>query len=148
MEQRRSLNGGADYVEVTIGVVEGTYVRLRSDVAHQGRPWFAFSAELHGIGLDASVGVLEYGSTQDLGSFLSDLAESWRGWEGTKTYNSLEYDLTVEARREGGHNVLRFTVRAGTSQSWTATLVVMLEAGEEMANVAREVSDLIARCRS
>lgn len=135
--------------EVTIGTVGGTYVRLRVAPSPQEEPYFTFYAELHGAGLDASVGVLEYGEKHDLGSFLSDLANSWRGWEGTKTYNSLEYDLTVEAHREaGGHNILRFTVREGMPPLWTATLELMLEAGEETASLAREVSTFMALLRS
>ncbi|WP_338017432.1 DUF6228 family protein [Streptomyces adustus] len=42
-----------------------------------------------------------------LHSFLSSLAEDFRGWEGARTWHSSEYDLTISAEHQSGGHVQR-----------------------------------------
>jgi hypothetical protein len=36
-----------------------------------------------------------------LDSFLASLAADWQGWEGTRTWNTLEHGMSIEANHEG-----------------------------------------------
>ncbi|MDQ0664724.1 hypothetical protein QFZ35_003222 [Arthrobacter ulcerisalmonis] len=47
----------------------------------------------------------------DLVLFFADLAENWRGWNGTRNYESMEHDLLLEAVHTGSHVELHFTLQ-------------------------------------
>ena len=77
-------------------------------------------------------------------SFFDDLGVHWwTGWEGTKTYESLERQLTISATRDVvGHVALRVSMRDGMGgANWLAEATLYLESGhlEELAHRAREV---------
>ena len=74
-------------------------------------------------------------------AFFQDPADSWRGWDGTKTWESIEHDLTIEARSDAGrHCLLSFTVRNGPMRTWTAQIDgISIDAGEDLASLARAV---------
>jgi hypothetical protein len=80
-------------------------------------------AELRSTGLLATRRVY-HGYTQgfsDLANFFAELAADWRGWEGSRSWESVEGDLRVEAQHKFGHVQLRVTVRAygaGLGQRW------------------------------
>ncbi len=103
----------------------------------------SFVIEVQGAGLDASTVVLSV-NVSSLGDFFSELARDWRGWEAPRRWDSLEGELTIEAHQDGtGHDWLQFTVRHNTPPDWTLTLVVSVEAGEQMANLAGDVRDFV-----
>ena len=103
----------------------------------------SFEIELRGAGMTATRTVFVYASS-GLASFFIELAEAWRGWEGSEVWESPEHDLTIEATfRHGGHDHLRFTARNGPMPTWRASVEVDVEAGEEMTQVAREVARLL-----
>jgi hypothetical protein len=76
-----------------------------------------------------------------LDTFLSSLAEDFRGWEGTRTWRSLERDLTLSAEhRPGGHVHLRWGIHDHPpSEDWQFEATTVHEAGEEMRNLATEI---------
>ncbi len=79
-----------------------------------------------------------------LGAYFSELADEWRGWLGTKVWESPENDLTINATSDAGrHARLRFVVRNGPLYDWTASVDVEVDAGEEMAGIARDVELLM-----
>lgn len=77
-----------------------------------------------------------------LAVFFNDLAESWRGWPGTKSWASVERDLTIEARCDPGrHCFLSFTVRDGPVHSWTVGMDdISVDAGEDLTALAKSIS--------
>ena len=82
-------------------------------------------------------------------SFFEELARSWRGWRGAKTWASYEKDLQFSAIADGkGHVFLRVNLAAGASDDqWRAQAELALEAGqlEAYAKDFRAFSDAAAR---
>ena len=98
---------------------------------------------LRGPGLSAERRVFVFAFSR-LGTFLAELAESWRGWRGVKKWRSPEADLTIGAESDGGAHVrLRFRVGNGPVPTWTASIEIEIEAGEELAGLAREIEHLL-----
>ncbi len=62
--------------------------------------------------------------------FFDGLAESWRGWSGTKDWASYERDLEFAATADGkGHIFLRVKLAAGGSDhQWRAQAELLVEA--------------------
>jgi len=78
----------------------------------------------------------------DLTGYFHDLAEGWRGWSGEKVWKSPEDDLVIAARSSSGHDLLTLTVRDGRVPTWTASVDVEMEAGEEAMATARSIAEL------
>ncbi len=108
----------------------------------------SFVVEFQADGLDVTRCVFAFG-WDGLDSFLSEIADSYRGCEGTKGWTSPEGDLEVEAEADHrGHNTLRFTARDGAIPMWWATAIATVAAGEDMANLASSVKSFLAPLRS
>jgi hypothetical protein len=105
----------------------------------------SFEVTLRGPGLVANRTVFMF-AFSGLPRYFAELAQSWRGWEGVKAWESPEHDLTIEATfTPGGHDRLRFIARNGPIPTWKASVEVDVEAGEEMARIARTVQNLFPR---
>lgn len=76
-----------------------------------------------------------------LDTFLSSLAEDFRGWEGTRTWRSLERDLTISAEhRPSGYVHLTWGIHdRPASEAWHFETTTVHAVGEEMRNLAAEV---------
>ncbi|MFI5809336.1 DUF6228 family protein [Streptomyces sp. NPDC051561] len=76
----------------------------------------------------------------DLDAFLSSLAEDFRGWEGARTWRSLERDLTISAKHHsGGYVHLTWGIHdRPPSEEWKFHTTTVHAAGEEMRNLATE----------
>jgi hypothetical protein len=86
----------------------------------------------------------------DLAGFLLRLADDWRGWSGTRVWNALEHEMTVDARHDGRGYVslgvtLRRPERAYADDAWSARVVFVLEAGEELTALARSIDELLSQ---
>ena len=76
-----------------------------------------------------------------LADLFAYMAEHWRGWEGLRTWGSLEGELKIAARTDRlGHVYLDVTLREGAPEKWTLRTNLVLEAGmlEQAAKGARE----------
>lgn len=75
-----------------------------------------------------------------LDTFLSSLAEDFRGWEGACSWRSLERDLTISAEhRPGGYVHLTWGIHdRPPSEEWHFETTTVHAAGEEMRNLAAE----------
>jgi len=64
--------------------------------------------------------------------FFIELAESWRGWRGTKDWQSYERDWKLSATADGkGHVFLQVGLAAGASDDqWRVQATLVLEAGQ------------------
>ncbi|MFF4361298.1 DUF6228 family protein [Streptomyces sp. NPDC001604] len=63
------------------------------------------------------------------------------GWDGVRTWQTLDRDLAVSAVfRSGGHVGLTWTLRPWHSfpGSWSASVTIWLEAGEQLAAAASD----------
>lgn len=86
----------------------------------------------------------------DLAAFLASLADDWRGWRGSRIWHALEHEMSVAGVHDGrGHVSLEVTLRrpngAFADDAWSARSVFVLEAGEEMTTLARDIESLLAQ---
>jgi hypothetical protein len=84
----------------------------------------------------------------ELIAYLGDLAASWKGWDGTKEYVSLEKDLSLSSRHDGyGHVRTEVTLNKqdGSSDEWSCTGWVTTEPGAQMDEAAATAGELFAR---
>ncbi|GIE79046.1 hypothetical protein Aph02nite_49960 [Actinoplanes philippinensis] len=105
--------------------------------------------ELHEDGLTATtmakVGSGFDGREATLARFMGDLVADWRGWNGSRVWQSLEHELTVEARHDRRrcvslHVMLRHSGPSWDDTAWSATAVFTLEAGEELSRLAEDLA--------
>jgi Family of unknown function (DUF6228) len=123
----------------------GAEVTLRDVHDQDGYGSVSFVVELVDQGLRAESSVSSYESGgAGLAGFLADVAAEWRGWEGTRQWDSRRA-LRVEARHDGHANVrLRFSLQSLHSPGgWNASAEVELAAGEELASLAAAVASLL-----
>jgi hypothetical protein len=96
-------------------------------------------------GLDASRRVWEYeAGFNALVAFFNGLAADWRGWQGERTYESLEHDLRLTATHDGHVQLVIQLREPFVRNGWSATAVVQLDPGEEMARAAEDVAALLS----
>lgn len=76
-----------------------------------------------------------------LPAFLEQLAHGYRGWEGIRSWRSLQGDLQVDATwNAGGHVDLTVSLRPGEHEpGWELISVFSVEAGAEMERLAATV---------
>jgi len=123
------------------------FLQLTADAAEDGPPQFLL-AELQLRGLSASVRVVHSYATgfADLAEFFQCLAEDWRGWDGVRTWESLESDLKIDASHQYGHVQLRVTIQRFQpdwgNEGWTATGDLTIEPGEQLSRIAQEIKAL------
>jgi hypothetical protein len=98
-----------------------------------------FLAELRGSGLTAAASVSSYLS-EGLDTFFESLAADWRGWIGERRWSSLEGEFTLRAECDrSGHVYLEAVLHSGAPPVWSATVNLIVEAGqlERLASRAR-----------
>jgi hypothetical protein len=80
--------------------------------------------------------------------WLADVAESFRGWQETRSWESLECDARIHATHDGrGHVTLRFAIRgphAYQPDAWESAVSITLDAGEDMRTFAREIESFLS----
>ena len=115
-------------------------VVIRSD--GRGDYWIA---ELRGESVSAQLRFYALGST-GLGEYFGELAASWRGWDGDKTWAALEGDVVIAASHDGLGTIgvvveLRDEPSVRDDPDWRAALVLTLDAGA-LAALARHARAL------
>lgn len=135
-----------DGVEITGEPGRGS-VRLRCP----HRPWddvvLDFRCEVADSGVNAATWVRTLDG-DGVVAWVASLAESFSGWDGTRTWESLDHDLRIDATHDGrGHVSLRFVIRGPRGYepgAWEASVVVTLDAGEDMRRLAAELTELVS----
>lgn len=134
--------------EVRLGYSpEGIFVLNDPKRGDDGELW-SIAATLGFEGLRVSKRINVHYSTcmDELIAYLIDLAEQWRGWKSTKTYRSLEGDLTLTARHDGKHVLLDVEVkRFDPPREWSARGTVVTDPGAQMEEAAAAAKVLLAR---
>ncbi|MFD7282332.1 DUF6228 family protein [Streptomyces sp. NPDC059862] len=102
-----------------------------------------YAVELWAPGLAARVDeVVAWIWDSDLAPFLEELAADYRGWNGERSWQTNDKDLTVSAVfRSGGHVGLTWTLRPWPKAAggWSASVTTWLEAGEQTTSLASDV---------
>jgi hypothetical protein len=110
------------------------------DPVRSGNEVASFTATLTADGMKASTGVYVM-SGDGIANLFEEMAAEWRGWDGVKTWESLEGDLEVAAEHDRlGQITLRVMLRRWQSPpEWEARADLTIDAGEQLANTAREL---------
>ena len=113
---------------------------------------YTVSTELHAHGMTATTVAKVDGifadSVTTLSGFVESLAADWTGWSEVRTWQSMERELTIDARHDGrGYVSLGVTLREPgpdwDDTAWSARAVFVLEAGEEMTRLAADLTHLL-----
>ncbi|WP_341830022.1 DUF6228 family protein [Streptomyces liangshanensis] len=100
---------------------------------------FVVRARGEWVSVEVSVRTM-YGDGLD--GFLAKLAEGLRGWDGSRTWRSLERDLTLSATHgSGGYVRLTWGLHGGpaSDNGWRFEATTVHAAGEDMRRLAAEV---------
>ncbi|MFD4347438.1 DUF6228 family protein [Streptomyces coelicoflavus] len=102
-----------------------------------------YAVELRAPGLTARVDeVVAWIWDCDLTTFLEELAAEYRGWDGERSWQTNDRDLTVSAVfRSRGHVGLTWSLQPWPQAAgrWGASVTTWLEAGEQMTSLAADV---------
>jgi hypothetical protein len=108
-----------------------------------------YRAELNCGAMHAAVEFYEM-NIRPVGDFVNGLASAWRGWDGERTWGSLEGEVGLRASHDKLGTVklaaeLRSDVYAsqGGGYLWTATALLFLDAGG-LDSLARRAAELAA----
>jgi hypothetical protein len=112
-----------------------------------GEIWWC-TARLHVSGLMAEkqrVSAHYAVAFRDLIEFFQQMARDWRGWTGSRVYESLEHDLRLAATHDGRHVRIAVTLEQSSQEDgWRVTAVVVLEPGEQLSQAADDVRALLS----
>jgi len=133
--------------EVVFGSEQSGLLVLRDPRRGDDGEIWSVTAAIETAGLNAETRVATHYATHfdELIAFIADLADSWRGWRGSKTYSSLERDLRLDAVHDGAHVRLRVTL-TGSNQppQWTVTTELTSDPGAQMETAASDARSLLA----
>ncbi|MFD4634527.1 DUF6228 family protein [Streptomyces sp. NPDC058284] len=125
----------------SVGVTFRDRFSLDADSVH-------YAVELWAPGLTARVDeVVARVSDRGLSAFLAELAADYRGWDGERSWQTDDRDLTASAVfRSGGHVGVTWVLRPWPQAAggWGASVTTWLEAGEQMASLAADVRAFLA----
>lgn len=131
-------------------------------IGHQGVLNFRVEGEARGLkatindlsvtaelqGLRASKDVHDIDGWSALLSFFEELALNWRGWDGDKTFDSLEGDFQLSAKHDG-HVRLSFELtQFERPTTWAAKGELTLDPGEELTAAVEALRELLATQKS
>jgi hypothetical protein len=75
----------------------------------------------------------------DLADFFEDLAVNWKGWEGVKSWASIEEDFALSCKSDNpGHVAMQVTLKSGLYEDdWCVKAVIYMDAGQLGAIASR-----------
>ncbi|WP_051551241.1 DUF6228 family protein [Nocardioides sp. URHA0020] len=103
------------------------------------------SVTIEGRGLRASRQVYEGydGGFSSLAFYFADLVANWRGWPGSRDYESIEGDLRIQATHDGHVNLRVALWESAVPEGWRVEAEVRLDAGEALTAAASDVAALV-----
>ena len=104
-----------------------------------------YQARLRGEGIDATVAVF-HDAGDFIGAYFSELAANWRGWDGERSWRSLEDALEFHASiSKSGAVTLRVCLRNSDRFTWCVTYDFSIENGslDALAEAARAFGQLL-----
>ncbi|WP_144660124.1 DUF6228 family protein [Paenarthrobacter nicotinovorans] len=94
-------------------------------------------------GLRASKRVYDFDGWSALLSYFEELERDWRGWDGDKSFDSLERDFRLSAKHDGHVRVTFEIENFDRPDPWTAMGVVNLDPGEELTAAVESLRALL-----
>lgn len=103
------------------------------------------SITLDGPNLLASRQVYEGydGGFSSLACYFNDLADNWRGWDGSRDYESIEGDLRLQATHNGHVNLRVLLWESTVPTGWRVEVELRLDAGEALSSAAADIAGLV-----
>jgi hypothetical protein len=131
-----TVNGVDDDPSVEIPSCDG-----RRSLRFHSRRGDYFDASVEGDGPRASVRVWGYTDCDFLVDLFESLARDWRGWEGERSWSSIEGEFSIAAgTTKAGHVTLALTLRHNDFKDhWRLDVSVFTEAGQ-LERIAREIA--------
>ena len=122
-------------------------VSITFESAHRDSGGYVDLLDVTVRGPDLQAGVAAYAGWEsgfdDLVRYFEDLEHFFSGWEGERVFESIEQDLRLVATHDGR---VRLGVRLWqyvTRDPWTVETTVVLQAGEELRQVTRDLAALV-----
>jgi hypothetical protein len=140
VEERWLRIGEPSGVTITIGG--------GNDPFNDGLDFVDFPVSIVGEGLEAKTWVRSAERSSQgrtLAEFFEGLAEDWKGEKGEPAWEAIEHDMGISVERDSfGHVLLAFELRQSYRRNaWSVRVVVKVEPGEEMSQVAAGVRRLL-----
>jgi uncharacterized protein DUF6228 len=134
--------------EAVISSSKGSRAVVLSNPEWSGGELDYFTATIRAEGLSATRRIYAYGAATLIG-FFEDIAVAWRGWEGEKSWASVEGDLEFAATHDGlGHVSLRARVaNLGEGWDWDAWCELILDAGAHLEATLGEIRRFVENGR-
>lgn len=80
-----------------------------------------------------------------LAAYFRELADAWSGFKGTKSFASLEGQLTIDARHDGVGTVwCLIHLREPSPPAWDFNASLDFDAGAQLDHLAREIHAFVA----
>jgi hypothetical protein len=101
----------------------------------------AYTVALAGRDLSVATTIHDVlGEGYEFPTFWQDIASSWKGWSGEKSWSSIEGDFQLTATSDSlGHVTIRCHLSSGAPEGWSATVWLHAEAGNLEAIAANAV---------
>ena len=88
--------------------------------------------------------VVSYGG-DGFAAFFASLAHDWRGWKGTRAWNTLEHGLSINATHTGNRVELLIVLRRDDMpDAWEAHVPILVAPGESLPRLASASRELDA----
>lgn len=99
-----------------------------------------FRATIRGHGVAESASRIYVYDPRDLADFFNELAANHQGWEGTKTWSSVEGDLSFESACDVlGHVLFNVTLKSGPyNDDWSVRVAIYVDLGQ-LPDIAAQV---------
>ena len=106
-----------------------------------GEDWWA---ELIGPGVTVRREVLRYSPHGQMDVLFASMAQDWRGWKGSKTWRSLDGEMSLECTSDGlGHVTVRVEIVAGSLYDWrTQGVLTVFKRVQPALGPLRDSNDL------
>ncbi len=117
---------------------EGGFLTIEREERPTAKWWYV-TVETGGLRAATRTDGDPMGIAESIGRFFKSLGEDWRGWDGERTWSSIEGTFALNATHDGlGHVPLRVHLQQNVYEhAWQVDAVIHLEAGGLPA-VARE----------
>jgi len=109
----------------------------------EGRDSLVVRLTQGGLTAETSVYAYSWVGFDGLASYFEGMLRDWRGWEGERAWSSLEGELGLLAQHDG-HVRLRVALRDSVHSTWTVSAELTIDAGEQLADASRGLTDLFS----
>jgi hypothetical protein len=129
-------------VEIALTAENGRTLRLSNVVREGDGSVAAFDATLSIPGGSVTTTVHEFGTW--LPRFFREIAADWRGFDGVRSFASLEGELVIDARHDGlGTVYCSVSIRQPAPPEWELSAELDFGAGAHLAAMAEELEHLL-----